>query len=83
MPRPRKKQAAETPAMTEIQVTSVMGEPGVFEVDAFGTGSPARKSTAPTETQPDNVIEFRQQNIASSRDWSDVDAILSDVVSFV
>lgn len=77
MPRPRKKQEAETPEMTEIEVTPVMGEPGVFEV--------GHKSTAPTETQPDNVIEFRQQNaeIASSRDWSDVDSILSNVVQFI
>jgi len=77
MPRPRKKQEAETPEMTEIHVAPVMGEPGVFEVE--------RPSTAPTENQPDNVVEFRQQNgeIASDRDWSDVDSILSNVVQFI
>lgn len=77
MPRPRKTQKTETPEMAHIEVTPVLGEPGVFEVE--------RESTEPTENQPDNVIEFRQQpqDIGSSRDWSNVDSILANVVQFI
>lgn len=71
MPRPRKKQESEAP-LVELERTP--------NLEDF-----SKPSIEQTKLNESNVIELPRNNqpIASTRDWSDVDSILSDVVSFI
>jgi len=67
MPRPKKNPVNDMPV---IEVTPVIGEPGLFEKETNQTKNnvvPITPSSQPTQAE---------------RDWSDIDAVLSDVVSF-
>lgn len=67
MPRPKKNPVTEMPVM-EVQPAPTM--PGLFE-----------RETSRTKT---NVVPITtsSQPVPSDRDWSNIDAVLADVVSF-
>jgi hypothetical protein len=68
MPRPKKNPVTEMPV---LEVEPVLGEPNIFETE--------------TQCTKTNVvpISIRSEPVASTRDWSELDSILSDVVTFV
>jgi len=68
MPRSKKNPVNEMPV---VEVTPVIGEPGLFEPKTHRTK---------TNVVP---ITSSSQSVPSDRDWNDIDAVLSDVVSFI
>jgi hypothetical protein len=67
MPRPKKNPVSEMPV---FEVQSVPNEPGIFERETDRTKS----NVVPISTS--------SQAIENTRDWSAIDSVLSDVVSF-
>lgn len=67
MPRAKKNPVSEMPV---FEVQPVPNEPGIFERETDRTKS----NVVPISTS--------SQPIENSRDWSDIDSVLSDVVSF-
>ncbi|NJR50644.1 MAG: hypothetical protein HC780_14810 [Leptolyngbyaceae cyanobacterium CSU_1_3] len=69
MPKPKKNPVTEMPVVVESPPE--MGSPGVFE--------------SVNEQTQSKVIPLRidSHQPASERDWTDIDCVLSDVVSFV
>ncbi|MBD1842606.1 hypothetical protein H6F89_04105 [Cyanobacteria bacterium FACHB-63] len=75
MPRPKKN------PVTEMPVVEVMPDPE--HSGAANVQNPGPFDTAPTPTQR-NVIPINRSVPASvHQDWSEIDAVLSDVVSFI
>jgi len=75
MPRPRKQKNEETPVV-EFDLTPNLEDPSnpmITKRDSDSNVLPFTGNDQPQSSQP----------IASNRDWSDIDSILSDVVTFI